>query len=54
MVVLDIPSFAGLSDLAGQHGFSRLFRGLPSSPPHAPSRTAHYLSAMHFRHLAVC
>jgi hypothetical protein len=26
---------------------------LPSHPPHASSRTAHYVSAMYFRHLAV-
>lgn len=31
----------------------RLFRGLPSHPPHPSSRTEHYESAMRFRHLAV-
>src|SRR5690606_29804404 len=30
---------------------NRLFRVLPSHPPHAFSRTTHYASAMHFRHL---
>lgn len=33
---------------------NRLFRSLPSGPPHSSSRTLHCLSATHFRHSSAC
>jgi len=50
-VVLDIPTFRKVIRLRQPTWFSRLFRGLPSGPPHASSRTTHCLSAIYFRHL---
>lgn len=46
-----LPCFAGLSGSASHLGGCRLFRGLPSDPPHNASRPLHYRSAIYFRHL---
>src|SRR5690606_15413340 len=51
MVVQDFLFFCRVIRLRQPTWLNRLFRVLPSHPPHAFSRTTHYASAMHFRHL---
>jgi len=53
MVVWDFPFSCRVVRLRRPTRFSRLFRVLPSGPPHAALRHTHYQSAMRFRHLAV-
>src|SRR5690606_41096901 len=51
MVVQDFLFFCRVIRLRQPTWLNRLFRVLPSHPPHAFSRTTHYASAMHLRHL---